>query len=143
MTLAASIFVPAGDAKRAGVVFIAGSGDTTRGDGSYLADHLARAGIVTLVYDKRGAGRSTGDWKRGGFDELALDATAALEALRRRPEVQASHVGFVCQSQGCWVAPIALRRGAPARFPAGQSDPAFPCRWKISTSTGSRCSSGA
>jgi pimeloyl-ACP methyl ester carboxylesterase len=34
-----------------------------------------------LGLDKQGAGRSTGDWKRGGFDELALDATAALEAL--------------------------------------------------------------
>jgi alpha/beta superfamily hydrolase len=42
--------------------------ETTDGDGSYLADQLARNGIASLVYDKRGTGKSTGDWRSGGFE---------------------------------------------------------------------------
>jgi hypothetical protein len=122
-TLSGSLFLPDGQNKHPAVVYIAGSGDTTRGDGSFLADRLARAGIAVLVYDKRGTGQSTGDWQRGGFDELAADVAAALGVLRRRPDIAPEKTGFVCQSQGCWVAPIALRQGAAAHFLVAQSGP--------------------
>jgi hypothetical protein len=121
--LAGTLFLPSRDDKHAAIVYIAGSGDTTRGDGSFLADRLARAGIVALVYDKRGVGGSTGDWHQGGFDQLADDAIAGLRLLQRRPDVDPQRSGFVCQSQGCWVAPIAFRRGAPAHFLVAQSGP--------------------
>lgn len=122
-TIAGSLFLPLDKTPRPGVVFVAGSGNTTRGDGSFLADRLARTGIATLVYDKRGAGRSSGDWRRGGFEELAADATEALKLLQRRPGIEPVRTGFVCQSQGCWIVPIALRSGAPARFLVAQSGP--------------------
>jgi pimeloyl-ACP methyl ester carboxylesterase len=124
VTLAGTLFVPDGRKPHPAIVYIAGSGDVTRGDGSFLADRLARAGIAALVYDKRGAGQSTGDWQDGGFDELADDAIAALRSLESRRDIDINRTGFVCQSQGCWVAPIALRRGAPARFLIAQSGPA-------------------
>ena len=60
-TISGSVFLPLDKTPRPGVVYVAGSGDSTRGDGAFLADRLARAGIAALVYDKRGAGRSTGD----------------------------------------------------------------------------------
>jgi hypothetical protein len=123
-TIAGSIFLPLDKTPRPGVVFVAGSGDTTRGDGAFLADRLARAGIAALVYDKRGAGRSTGNWRQGGFEELAADATEALKLLQHRPGIQQGRTGFVCQSQGCWVVPVALRNGAPAHFAVMQSGPA-------------------
>jgi uncharacterized protein len=124
VTLAGTLFVPANGRRHAAIVYIAGSGDATRGDGSFLADRLARSGIAALVYDKRGTGQSTGDWHQGGFDELADDAIAALRVLQGRSDIVAEKTGFVCQSQGCWVAPIALRRGAPAHFLVAQSGPA-------------------
>jgi pimeloyl-ACP methyl ester carboxylesterase len=124
VSLAGTVFLPlSGNAHRA-IVYIAGSGDATRGDGSFLADRLARSGIAALVYDKRGTGQSTGDWHQGGFDELADDAIAGLRALQARSDIDVDHTGFVCQSQGCWVAPIALHRGAPAHFLVAQSGPA-------------------
>jgi alpha-beta hydrolase superfamily lysophospholipase len=123
-TIAGSIFLPIDDSPHPGVVFVAGSGDTTRGDGAFLADQLARAGIAVLVYDKRGAGKSTGDWRKGGFEELAADATGALRLLQRHSGIQEGKSGFVCQSQGCWIVPVALRNGAPARFAVLQSGPA-------------------
>lgn len=124
LKLAGTAFLPSNGNKHPAIVYIAGSGDSTRGDGSFLADRLARAGIAALVYDKRGAGQSTGDWHQGGFDELADDASAALRLLQARSEIDAARTGFVCQSQGCWIAPIALRRGAPAHFLVAQSGPA-------------------
>lgn len=124
VALAGTVFVPSIGNKHRAIVYIAGSGDATRGDGSFLADRLARSGIAALVYDKRGTGQSNGDWHQGGFDELADDAIAALRALQARSDIDVDHTGFVCQSQGCWVAPIALRRGAPAHFLVAQSGPA-------------------
>jgi pimeloyl-ACP methyl ester carboxylesterase len=123
-TIAGSLFMPLQESLHAGIVFVAGSGDTTRGDGTFLADHLARAGVAALVYDKRGAGKSTGDWRKGGFEELAGDATEALKLLQGHAGIDRSRTGFVCQSQGCWVVPVALRKGAPARFAVFQSGPA-------------------
>ena len=122
--ISGSLFLPLGKLPRAGIVYIAGSGDSTRGDGAFLADRLARAGIAALVYDKRGAGRSSGNWRQGGFEELAADATEALTLLQRHAGIRKDRTGFVCQSQGCWVVPIALRQGAPAHFAVLQSGPA-------------------
>jgi pimeloyl-ACP methyl ester carboxylesterase len=123
VTLAGTLFLPSSGGKHRAIVYIAGSGDATRGDGSFLAYRLARAGIAALVYDKRGTGQSTGDWHKGGFEELADDAIAGLRALQARSDIEPAHMGFVCQSQGCWVAPIALRRGALAHFLVAQSGP--------------------
>jgi pimeloyl-ACP methyl ester carboxylesterase len=124
VTLAGTLFLPSSGGKHPAIVYIAGSGDATRGDGSFFADRLARSGIAALAYDKRGTGQSTGDWHQGGFEELAGDAIAALRALQSRSDIDVDRTGFVCQSQGCWVAPIALHRAAPAHFLVAQSGPA-------------------
>jgi pimeloyl-ACP methyl ester carboxylesterase len=123
VTLAGTLFLPSSGKKHPAIVYIAGSGDATRGDGSFLADRLARSGIAALAYDKRGTGQPTGDWHEGSFDELADDASAALRTLQSRADIDVDRTGFVCQSQGCWVAPIALRRAAPAHFLIAQSGP--------------------
>lgn len=122
--ISGSLFLPLDQTPRPGIVYVAGSGDSTRGDGAFLADRLARAGIAALVYDKRGAGRSTGDWRRGGFEELAADANEALKLLQRHAGIRRDRTGFICQSQGCWVVPVALRNRAPAHFAVLQSGPA-------------------
>jgi uncharacterized protein len=54
VTLAGTLFLPSSGSKHPGIVYIAGSGDSTRGDGSFLADRLARSGIAALAYDRRG-----------------------------------------------------------------------------------------
>jgi hypothetical protein len=56
-------------------------------DREYLlpfARFLIRRGIAVLGYDKRGVGGSTGDWRTASFDDLASDAVAAFEYLKRR-----------------------------------------------------------
>ena len=54
----------------------------------YLAREFARRGTAGLIYDKRGVGRSTGDWRTAGYADLVGDAAvAAVEALRSRSDI--------------------------------------------------------
>ncbi|GGC15930.1 alpha/beta hydrolase [Cellulomonas carbonis] len=108
-TLAASLAVPAGDGPFPAVLVLPGSGPVDR-DSNHkrlplditgaLRRALAEAGLVVMAYDKRGVGASPGDWMRVGLDASTQDARAALEVLRGRPEVDASHVVVVGHSEG-------------------------------------------
>jgi pimeloyl-ACP methyl ester carboxylesterase len=109
VTLAGSWFVPAGPGPFPAVVFLHGSGDAARlglGDRARVQAYL-REGIAVLVYDKRGVGGSTGDYRRVGMRELADDGLAALDWLGGRTEVRRDARGFDGRSQGCWLAEMA------------------------------------
>ena len=71
---------------------------------SELAAHLAASGISSLRYDKRGAGQSDGDYWSSGFDDNVVDAGAALEELRARPEVDAARIVVIGHSEGALIA---------------------------------------
>src|SRR5580693_1244391 len=100
-----------------GIVLIGGSGPSDRhNDGFFdlLRDHLAQAGVAVLAYDKRGTGRSAGDWATATVDDLAADATAAVAALQAHPQVTPGTVGVLGHSEGGWVAlRLGARPGAP------------------------------
>jgi pimeloyl-ACP methyl ester carboxylesterase len=109
--LAGSLFLPAAAGPRPVVVFAHGSGDATRDSWAGEADQLARAGIGALVYDKRGAGKSTGaDWHVATFDELAGDVAAAVRYLRGRRDVDGEHIGLFGLSQGTWLIGMAAEQ---------------------------------
>jgi dienelactone hydrolase len=118
--LRGTLYLPANALPAPAVVFLHGSGPQTRE--SYLrffADHFARHGIASLVYDKRNTGRTDIPlWQQGGgtFDELAADAAAAARILSARPEIDSSRSGYWGLSQGAWLAPIAARRAGRAAF---------------------------
>lgn len=67
---------------------------------------LAAEGVASFVYDKRGTGRSGGDYTQD-FHVLAADARAALAEARRLAGERAMQTGFIGGSQGGWVAPLA------------------------------------
>jgi alpha-beta hydrolase superfamily lysophospholipase len=114
VTLAGSIAFPAAAPPHAAVVFIHGSGKQTRN--LELAQRLARAGIAALVYDKRGAGESGGEYEGNqsvseqNISLLADDAVAALNALAAHPSLENVPLGFTGISQAGWIAPLAARR---------------------------------
>lgn len=113
-TLHGTVFAPADGATRhPGIVLLGGSGPGPRQE--YLPEALAfaRAGIVTLVYDKRTVGYST---THRDFWLLARDALAGVEVLRQRSDVDAAHVGLWGFSEGGWVAPLAASRSGAVGF---------------------------
>jgi pimeloyl-ACP methyl ester carboxylesterase len=67
-----------------------------------------------LVYDKRGSGISTGDWKLSSYDDLANDAIAGIDLLASRPDIDAKRIGLHGHSEGGIIAPIAAVR-APSK----------------------------
>jgi len=118
--LSGSIAWPVGGAPRAAVVFVHGSGKQTRNLG--LATKFAEAGIAALVYDKRGAGKSGGEYEGQqsvsgqNISLLTDDAVAALRALAERPALSGKSLGFAGISQAGWIAPLAAERSGTAKF---------------------------
>ncbi|MEV7401935.1 alpha/beta hydrolase [Streptomyces sp. NPDC091267] len=107
-TLAGSLGVPAGSAEGSpGVVMIGGSGPSDRNNDTYfppLRRHFLNAGFAVLSFDKRGVGESSGDWREATIEDLAADATVALDFIRSQPGVRADAVGLFGHSEGGWVA---------------------------------------
>jgi len=68
--------------------------------GAPLAEALARQGIASLRYDRRGVGASPVDWRTVGFVDNRADAAAALRALRAHPAIKAQAVGVIGHSEG-------------------------------------------
>ncbi len=116
--LAATILRPKGPGPHPGAVVLHDSAPRHRGHRSYrvYAELYCRAGIASLIYDKRGVGASGGDYDAASIDDLAGDAMAAWEALSRQPDVAADRVGLIGFSNGGWLGPLAASRMGSAAF---------------------------
>jgi uncharacterized protein len=109
VTLAGTLELPDGDGPHPGALLIVGSGEVDRdsdhpkmalGVTRDLADGLARAGIASLRYDKRGVGESGGSYLTTTFGDARDDAAAALDALRAQPAIDAGRVLVIGHSEG-------------------------------------------
>ena len=107
--LAGVLLAPDGEGSFSGAVIIQGSGTSDRTNywARSIAEALAGGGVTTLLPDKRGSGRSEGDWRTASFETLAGDALAGVALVRKQPGVDRDAVGLVGLSQGGHVAPLA------------------------------------
>lgn len=74
-----------------------------------LADHLARHGIASIRCDDRGVGDSTGVLRDATLGVLAADANAMAARLATFDGVDSDAIGFIGNSEGCMVGPMAAR----------------------------------
>ena len=88
------------------IVFVEGSGPGGRDLGDWPL-RLAAAGFASLAYDKPGSGASTGDWTAQSLADRASETTAAVAAVRERPDIDTDRVALIGGSQGGWVAHLA------------------------------------
>lgn len=77
---------------------------------------FASYGLTVFAYDKRGTGKSEGEYTQN-FELLADDAAAAMTAARRLAQGRFDRAGYFGGSQGGWVAPLAATR-TPVDFVA-------------------------
>jgi hypothetical protein len=77
---------------------------------------LKRIGMATFRYDKRGCGKSEGDFNTTGLFDLVDDARMALRWLRNLPEVDSERVGVLGQSEGAIIAQILAAEDTGIRF---------------------------
>ncbi|MEU0554462.1 alpha/beta fold hydrolase [Dactylosporangium sp. NPDC006015] len=134
--LAGALILPGGAGPFPAAVLVSGSGPVDRDSNAprlaidstrQLAHALARAGIATLRYDKRGVGGSRllrdgtvegkDGWMRAGLFDNADDLVAASTALAERPDTDAGRLFLVGHSEGATLVTIAAARMSDA--PAG------------------------
>lgn len=96
------------------VIWVHGSGRTTRDEVGSLLDILVEEGIAVFTYDKRGVGDSGGTYSEvspfQGNDVLGLlaaDAAAAADFVATQDRIDPEHIGFFGASQAGWIVPQA------------------------------------
>lgn len=99
------------------------TGAATREMFRHTAEFLALHGVASLIYDKRGLGRSTGDWLRADFANLADDALAGVRLLKTRAEINSHRIGLFGSSQSGWIVALAASRSQDVAFIISQSGP--------------------
>lgn len=116
LTLFADIYTPNKPVKKIGIALIQGSGNSDRSNqwSQAFAKILAENGYHILLPDKRGCGKSEGNWKKSSFLELSYDAVASVHHLKDKMNLDA--VGIMGLSQGGFIAPIAASSDTTIQF---------------------------
>ncbi|MGN6131978.1 MAG: alpha/beta hydrolase family protein [Nocardioidaceae bacterium] len=130
--LSATLTLPEGAGPFPAAVLVSGSGPLDR-DGNHpkgrfdvsrqLAVALAERGVASLRYDKRGVGRTPGDWRAVGFHDNVDDAAAAVATLSAVPEVRDDAVFVVGHSEGALIATALAARAAAGATAPGEAAP--------------------
>jgi pimeloyl-ACP methyl ester carboxylesterase len=81
-----------------------------------LADYLTRKGIAVLRFDKRGVGKSTGDYTAVTSKELANDALSGVEYLKTRSEINHNQIGLIGLSEGGLIASMVAAQSKDVAF---------------------------
>jgi alpha-beta hydrolase superfamily lysophospholipase len=137
--LGGTLLLPQRTNQNPAILFLQGSGPEARFANRWLAQAFARAGIVALIYDKRGVGQSSGNWKTSGFEDLAADAVAGVRFLASLPQVNPAKIGIYGHSQGGTLAPVVAVQARVAFVIASAAmggDPAAAEEYSIGNSMG-------
>jgi pimeloyl-ACP methyl ester carboxylesterase len=126
--LSGSLLIPNRKSRVPAVVFVHGSGAEGRWANRYLAMQLATHGIAALIWDKRGVGRSTGNWRTATPDDLAADAASGLARLRHEPGIDSTRIGIHGHSQGGTLAPM-IAVESRAAFVIASAGSGLPADW--------------
>ncbi len=127
VVLSGTLLLPSPSANKfPAMLFLHGSGAEGRWASKYLATRFARAGIAALIYDKRGVGQSTGSWRTATSDDLAGDAAAAVEELRKAPEIDPQRIGIHGHSQGGTLTPLVAAKRSNVAFIIASSAAGLP-----------------
>jgi pimeloyl-ACP methyl ester carboxylesterase len=133
VVLGCTLTLPVGEGPFPGAVLLTVAGPNDRDQSVFfhkgfavLGRGLAAAGVASLRCDDRGVGASTGEYFQATYDDLASGAIARFRALAARPEVDNARVGFVGNSEGGAIGPLAASRTSEAAFVVLLAGPGVP-----------------
>ncbi|PUV26477.1 alpha/beta hydrolase family protein [Sphingobacterium athyrii] len=122
-----------------GIVLVHGSGQELRLNA--FATFLAKNGISVLAYDKRGVGKSGGEYAgpevgtnnidSANLDLLAEDAKEAVLTLKNYFGHQLTHTGLLGFSQAGWIIPLASNKSKEVDFTVIFSGAVVPTREQL------------
>lgn len=111
--LAGTLTLPNGAGPFPAVILITGSGAQNRNEEimghkpfMVIADYLTRNGIAVLRYDDRGVGKSKGNYLTATSADLATDAEAGFNFLKKDQRIKSGSIGLAGHSEGGLIAPI-------------------------------------
>lgn len=111
--LSGTLTTPASTGLFPAVILIAGSGPNDRDETVFghkpflvIADYLTRNGYSVLRYDKRGVGKSNGDYANATIQDFASDAAAALAFLKSQGNIDKNRIALIGHSEGGTIAPM-------------------------------------
>ena len=133
--LVGTLYLPASEAPHPAVVIAHGSLKAPREAYHLFASGLTRQGIAVFSFDKRGTGKSGGEYQEqnNASEEnlklLASDVASAAEVIADHPSIDARRLGVFGISMGGWLAPIAAEETGRIRFMVLNSGPTV-FRWR-------------
>ena len=114
--LAGTLSIPQGEQNRYPVVvMLHASGDVDRDENAEsmpinafkeISQLLAEEGFAVLRFDKRGVGKSEGEYLTAGFFDLVEDAKAVIEFVKEQPQIDPNQVILLGHNEGCIIAPV-------------------------------------
>jgi uncharacterized protein len=111
--LAGTLTIPVSNSPLPAVILCLGSGPVDRDetmDGhkpfAVIADYLTKRGIACLRFDKRGIGKSKGDYLNATTIDFASDVVAGMKFLETCPEIDPKCIGLIGHSEGALIAPL-------------------------------------
>lgn len=105
VSLSAEIYKPNSKGKHPAIVLLHGSSTNLKSDYIFDADYFAKLGFEVLIFDKRGNGKSTGNYYLSSYDDLIVDAIICLETMYKRKSVNKDRIGLWGFSQGAMLLP--------------------------------------
>jgi hypothetical protein len=123
VTIAGTLDLPSTPGAHPVMIFVPGSGRTTRGDDTAAVRIALPRGVAVFRYDKRGLGESTGTFEEVTTDnserviaERASDVLAIVNHLSTLPQLQRDRIILWGTSQGAWVAPLVAGQTTKVAF---------------------------
>ncbi len=131
--LAGTLILPANAQQVPIILYLGGTdeyGKIHRYRESFIYENLVSifppSGIGIFYYDARGVGASRGNWQRASVQEFAVDAKAAINYLKSRPEVDAARIAVIGHGEDAWVSQIiGAESGRDIKLMASIAGPVF------------------
>lgn len=121
--LNAEINRPVGSGPFPAVILVHGSKNNTLDFYTEYSEFFAENDIVSVRFDKRGQGKSTGTLWTAEFEDLAKDIVAIVDTLKTIPYVDPSGIGLWADSQGGWLILIADSLSSDLSFLINKAGP--------------------
>jgi uncharacterized protein len=99
-----------GKAIQKGLFFVTSSQGNDRSGTNAEAYYFANLGYTVFNYDKRGTGKSEGDWQSATIEELCSDDMNALKFFSKISDLSLSKIGVKGSSQGGIKVPYILSK---------------------------------
>jgi dipeptidyl aminopeptidase/acylaminoacyl peptidase len=122
--LSGTLTQPKSSDKTPAVILIHGSGPHNRNLRFFsgkqlfkdLAEHLTNNGIAVLRYDKRGVGKSKGQFIPFDMENFSSDGIAGIDYLKTVPGIDTTKIGAIGISQGGLVVPMMIKNCPGIKF---------------------------